>query len=137
MLNTHYNQYFNSEGTAMSTPYYSSEIVKNRIEALSGGRPVILIGDLHCNPDKSAIAILKPTHYKLLDTRDVAESVIGMKYTMNSWEDEEVSPTHALFDYILTTDDFNVKTHITPNAKVGEFFISDHNPVIADMTLTV
>ena len=48
VINTHYNQYFNEDNVAMSTPYYSSEIVKNRIDALSGGRPVIFMGDLHC-----------------------------------------------------------------------------------------
>lgn len=137
VLNTHYNQYFNEDNVAMSTPYYSSEIVKNRIDALSGGRPVIFMGDLHCNPDKSAISILKPTYYKLHDTRDRADEVLGMKYTMNSWQDEELSPTYALFDYIFTTDDFKVQSHITANAMVNGKYISDHNPVIVDLSLEV
>ena len=137
VINTHYNQYFNEDNVAMSTPYYSSEIVKNRIDALSGGRPVIFMGDLHCNPDKSAISILKPTYYKLHDTRDRADEVLGMKYTMNSWQDEELSPTYALFDYIFTTDDFKVQSHITANAMVNGNYISDHNPVIVDLSLEV
>lgn len=137
VINTHYNQYYNEDNVAMSTPYYSSEIVKNRIDALSGGRPVIFMGDLHCNPDKSAISILKPTYYKLHDTRDRADEVLGMKYTMNSWQDEELSPTYALFDYIFTTDDFKVQSHITANAMVNGNYISDHNPVIVDLSLEV
>ena len=138
VLNTHYDRYFYADGkTAASTPYYSSELVKNRIDALSGGRPVIFMGDLHCNPDKSAIAILKPTYYKLHDTRDRAAETFGMKYTMNSWAEESVSPTYALFDYIFTTDDFEVNQFIVPYAKVDGTWISDHNPVIADLYLKV
>lgn len=134
VLNTHYNQYFNKDNVAMSTPYYSSEVVKNRIDNLSGGRPVIFLGDLHCNPDKSAISILKPTYYKLLDTRDEAELVSGMRYTMNSWADEATSPTYALFDYIFATKEFKVQSHITANALMGNgVYISDHNPIIVDL----
>lgn len=138
VLNTHYNKYFYSDGkTAASTPYYSSELVKNRIDALSGGRPVIFMGDLHCNPDKSAVAILKPDYYSLRDTRDEAEEVMGMKYTMNSWAEEDVSPTYALFDYIFVKGDWKVNQHIVPYAKVDGVWISDHNPVIADLYLKV
>lgn len=138
VLNTHYNKYFFDDGkTVASTPYYSSELVKNRIEALSGGRPVIFMGDLHCNPDKSAIAILKPDHYSLRDTRDEADEVLGMKYTMNSWAEENVSPTYALFDYIMVKGDWKVNQYIVPYAKVGDRWISDHNPVVADLYLKV
>lgn len=138
VLNTHYDRYFYVDGkTPASTPYYSSELVKNRIDALSGGRPVIFMGDLHCNPDKSAIAILKPTYYKLHDARDRAAETFGMKYTMNSWAEESTSPTYALFDYIFTTDDFEVNQFIVPYAKVNGTWISDHNPVIADLYLKV
>lgn len=138
VLNTHYDRYFYVDGkTPASTPYYSSELVKNRIDALSGGRPVIFMGDLHCNPDKSAIAILKPTYYKLHDARDRAAETFGMKYTMNSWAEESISPTYALFDYIFTTDDFEVNQFIVPYAKVDGTWISDHNPVIADLYLKI
>jgi hypothetical protein len=117
VLNTHYNTYFLDDGkTPASTPYYSSEVIKNRIDALSGSYPTIFMGDLHCNPDKSAIQILKPNYYSLRDTRDEAAEILGEEYTMNDWDSDAVKikvndnyeyhsvPTYALFDYIMVKD---------------------------------
>ena len=68
----------------------------------------------HCNPDKSAIQILKPNYYSLRDTRDEAKEVLGEEYTMNDRYNKAVElkindyeyhsqPTYALFDYIINT----------------------------------
>lgn len=72
------------------------------------------MGDLHCNPDKSAIQILKPNYYSLRDTRDEAKEALEEEYTMNDWDNKTVElkindyeyhlqPTYALFDYIINT----------------------------------
>ena len=68
------------------------------------------MGDLHCNPDKSAIQILKPNYYSLRDTRDETKEVLGEEYTMNDWDNKTVElkindyeyhsqPTYALFGF--------------------------------------
>lgn len=134
VLNTHYNT---TNGSSLTTPYYSSELIKKQINKLNGGRPTIFMGDLNCNPDTSPIKILKPNYDLLLDTRDTCRLKFGETYSVNSWQTTDDSL--ANFDYIFTKGDgfsVNSLTIGGPRTLGGEV-LSDHNALIADIYLKI
>lgn len=125
VINTHLD---NSGNTARNQ---SALLIVDRINSLSGDRPVIMTGDLNTIPSAVPVNTLRT----ILDhTKDVATVTAGPSYTINDFQD---NPTgNVFFDYVFTSKNIGeVRSHTVSDSKYNGVFLSDHNAVIADIDI--
>lgn len=132
-LNTHFAYQQNSDGQASRA--YSVRLILNKLPEIAGDLPAILTGDFN-------LITLELTDYarSYLPLRDVLNDTFfsaaernGPAYTFTGFSMED----HYEFrlDYIMVSPDIAVESHHVRNDNNGEFFLSDHLPVLADVHL--
>ncbi len=109
----------------------SADLVLEQIEALAGGRPVILTGDFNLAPDTEPI---KRISAKLNDSRAISQlPPHGAVGTLSGFVTTK-KPVRRI-DYIFVSDQFKVKRYgALTDSRDGSFF-SDHLPVLAELEL--
>lgn len=125
VINTHFD---NTGSVARAN---SATLIVNKINALSGGRPVILTGDLNTTPATTPINTLKTA---LDHTKDIALTSSGTDYTLHDYDNPET--THLFIDYIFCSKNTGrVNSHEVAASKYNGVFLSDHSPVIVNMDI--
>lgn len=116
----------------------SAELLISKIEKLAGGSPVILTGDFNCTIDDAPYFILtrsQPGIRSLTDTRNISQTKpYGSTQTFNGFKNE-LRPGDRI-DFIFVGGISQVIRHGVISEKWNGRFVSDHYPVLAEMSLT-
>ncbi len=115
----------------------SAALVLQRMPIIAAGRPVVLTGDLNCTREDAAYRTLvfgNGAFSVLRDARGAARGVpYGPPYSFNGFR-PEVRPGPPI-DHIFVGPSFEVlRAGVLPGAWGGRF-VSDHNPVLAEVRL--
>ncbi len=121
-----FNTHFDHIGRAARTAS-ASLILKKMAELNTGSTPMILMGDLNCEPEEEPIAILQSA---LNETRDASrEPPFGPDGTFNGFKFNE--PVTRRIDYIFTSPGIHVIQHAVLSDSRNCHYPSDHLPVLA------
>lgn len=129
VLNTHWEHNL----TGQPAREYSAGMIRGRIASLSGGRPLIVMGDL--NADEENVAVTS-----LLGSRDATEPPLMDSYrAVFPTRDPNERTFHAFdggidgsrIDYILFSDGFTAEDAAIIHTDFDGRFPSDHYPVTA------
>ncbi len=116
----------------------SAELVLEKIDEIAGNHPVILTGDFNCRKDDHPYFILTNDHAGirgLFDAFDISQTKpYGSMQTYNGFRDEIV-PEYR-FDFIFVRDINQVLRHGVISEKWDGRFVSDHYPVIAEISFS-
>lgn len=114
----------------------SASLIISRVEALAGGRPIIVMGDFNSFPDSEAIAIMKSGEGKnrLHDSRELARRVIGYEGTAHDFG-RTILNARARIDYIFVSGDIEVNLYETLPEKNERGYFSDHTPVLTKLSI--
>ena len=104
-------------------------LLLERIDALRGGRPVILTGDFNSTPESSVIAHVQQSGI-LHDVKGVAAETAGTAWSFADFGEipEERRP---LLDYIFVNDALTADRYEVLPDRLDGGYVSDHAPVMA------
>lgn len=128
------NSHFDHEGVRARAA--SARLLLSRIEAITGGGPAIVTGDLNAEPDSEPLRILLGGG--LLDSRAAsATPPEGPETTFTYLVDPErpAPGPRQRIDYVLVTPDIAVERYAVLDARPDGFHPSDHDPVVASLRL--
>lgn len=115
----------------------SSELILQKVDELSGGDPVIVMGDLNAVEEQDPYKVLAdpelgPVRIELFD--GFYHSLHGHHGPASTWNGfDRIFPDRRI-DYIFVNSNFSVIQHgILADIRDGHF-PSDHLPVVADLT---
>lgn len=106
-------------------------LLLERIDALRGGRPVVLTGDFNSTPESAVIAHVQQSGI-LHDVKGAAARTAGTAWSFADFGEipEERRP---LLDYIFVNDALSVDSYeVLPDTLDGGY-VSDHAPVMASV----
>ncbi len=134
MVNTHFDH------RGPEARLQSAHLLTRRIDELSGSGaarlPVILTGDFNCRPDAAPYAaIVKPDNpaLALVDAEHASRTPHrGGDSTSNGFT--AINPG-AKIDYIFVRDTAGVASHRIEDPRVNGRFVSDHQPIVAEISL--
>lgn len=124
---TYFNTQFDKAGA--KSRENSAKLVIKAIKEITKDRPAIFSGSLNVTSGDRAVKYLLSQKF-LYDTRALAEHRDSLTATMHSYGKTKIL---GINDYIFFTEGFKVNDHKIIFDKVNDIFISDHNPVVADM----
>jgi endonuclease/exonuclease/phosphatase family metal-dependent hydrolase len=122
MLNTHF-PYRAEDGEARLK---AARMIRDHIDTLPPGIPVILTGDFNTEPDSAVHALLTES---LTDARDVAPLKTGPEATFHAYSGKG----DRRIDWLLSRG-FRAMRVQTLDDRRGPLFPSDHYPVVADFS---
>lgn len=130
VLNTHFDHIGD---TARAK---SAELIVNTIRDLASGEPVILTGDFNVTPDDEPYEIITESASGLKDAYEIADLPhTGPHFSFEGFEVKSGSERRRI-DFIFVNDQVKVKKHAIISTFEGDYYPSDHLPVIADVEVT-
>ncbi len=129
-----FNTHFDHEGSAARKK--SAFLLKEQISRITENIPFVLMGDFNLTPDSDPYAVLTDsTQLTLLfDTRFVSlKKHQGPDGTFNGFGFSDKGLNRI--DYIFVGENIDVMSHFHAPDRYEENAISDHFPVIVDLTL--
>lgn len=130
VLNTHFDHIGD---TARAK---SAELIVNTIEDLASGEPVILTGDFNVTPDDEPYEIITNRSSGLNDAYEISDLPhTGPHFTFEGFEVKSGAERRRI-DFIFVNEQVKVKKHAIISTFEGDFYPSDHLPVIADVEVT-
>jgi len=115
----------------------SSGLLLSKIEELAGDHPVALTGDFNCTSDDEPYFILTRNQdgvRSLSDTHSISQTIpYGSTQTFNGFKNE-LRPDYRI-DFIFVRDISRVFRHGVISEKWNGRFVSDHYPVMAEISL--
>lgn len=127
------NTHFDHVGTTARKE--GALLIIDRIKQLAGNAPTVLTGDLNVPEKSEAYETITGNEFKLLDAMKVAEKSCGTTHTFHDFGRLPMEE-HEKIDYVFVTPDIKVKNNCIPEeGKLGEFFISDHNPQVVTIEI--
>jgi endonuclease/exonuclease/phosphatase family metal-dependent hydrolase len=134
MINTHFD-HMGPEARLRSAQLVTLKI--GELARSGGGRmAVVLTGDFNCRPDSAPYsAIVSPTEpsLALIDAERVSRAPhAGGDSTSNAFK--AIAPG-AKIDHIFVRDVPAVLSHRIEDPRIGQRFVSDHQPIVAVVTL--
>ncbi len=114
----------------------SASLLLDQVRKIARNEKFIITGDFNMRPDSRAYSILTETGKNnplLSDSYKISQSVPeGPLGTTNGWSD---APRGNRIDYIFVRNGMKVNSIKTVVRKQGNVFISDHWPVVAEISL--
>lgn len=114
----------------------SAQLIRKRLDSRAGSGPVILTGDLNCEPASPPYEHLlgDGDHLSLTDAMNCAEhSHHGPKHTFTGFTDPRDG---RRIDYVFVSSDCTVEHHATcTDLRTNSRIPSDHLPVVADISV--
>ncbi len=135
MFNTHFDH------RGQQARKESAKLIWKKITEIAGSTPVVLTGDFNCRESSQPYAVLtgklpigNGTFSGLTDARYVSNTPHeGPTSTFTNWK--EHGPPETKIDFIFIGNQIRVWTHKILPDKFGEYYPSDHLPVLADVSL--
>lgn len=129
VLNTHWDH------VSKEANYYSAGLVRDKIAELSGGRPVIMMGDLNTQETEAAFLRLigneDPAGTQFTDTfRALYQTKKDDEVTCHGWNGGTYG---SRIDFILHNDEFTTGRASIERNKVLSRYPSDHYPITATL----
>ena len=115
----------------------SAKLICSKINEIGKGEPAFLTGDFNSLPDSVPVKYItgkleqKPA-VNLIDSLAAVGSAESLRGTFNSFGRAQ---NPGRIDYIFCPENVEVKIGAVGPDKVGEQFLSDHNPIWADINL--
>jgi endonuclease/exonuclease/phosphatase family metal-dependent hydrolase len=109
----------------------SAILLKKKIVEIAGSLPVILTGDLNLPPEAEAVKSLLKDDF-LLDARRASNLVYGPPWSFHDFGRIPM-PYRKLIDYILVDKAIKVNKYACISETHNSVFLSDHNPVLAQL----
>ncbi len=110
------------------------ELVLERAHLYAKGNPIILTGDLNASPHSEVIKYVTEGENKLYDSRYMAEVMEGTSWSFHDFDRAPIE-RRQLIDYIFITKPLRVKSHSVLPMRLDGQLVSDHNPIVAEITL--
>jgi endonuclease/exonuclease/phosphatase family metal-dependent hydrolase len=114
----------------------SARLLLHAIDSLAGGMSVIVTGDFNATPESEPVQILigstseiKP----LIDSKELAEKRTGPAYSFTGFEYAKI--VGELIDYVFVKNISKVHDHSIIDTHYGDYYPSDHLPVIVSLEL--
>ena len=104
-------------------------LLRERIEALRGDRPVILTGDFNSEPGSSVVAHVQIDGV-LHDVKQVAARKSGTEWSFSDFG-QILEAERPLLDYIFVSDGIAADLYEVLPDTLGGGYVSDHAPVMA------
>jgi len=104
-------------------------LLRERIEALRGDRPVILTGDFNSEPGSSVVAHVQKDGV-LHDVKQVAARKSGTEWSFSDFG-QILEAERPLLDYIFVSDGIAADLYEVLPDTLGGGYVSDHAPVMA------
>lgn len=117
---------------------YSTALITQKATELSGGRPVIMVGDWNCHESTEAYWNLHQNGYS--DARYRTDSVADMQIlgTYNKWGANDDLQTRPPIDHCVVSEDSvtvnSVKTDMGYLIEDEKIYASDHNATLFDLS---
>lgn len=116
----------------------SAELLLSKIEELAGDHPVVLTGDFNCTIDDGPYFILTRNQggmSSLTDIHNISQTMpYGSTQTFNGFKNE-LRPDYRI-DFIFVCNISQVLRHGVISEKWNGRFVSDHYPVMAEISLS-
>jgi endonuclease/exonuclease/phosphatase family metal-dependent hydrolase len=110
-----------------------TKLIWKRMKAITGTSPTIFTGDLNSTENSFPIHFLDGKHDSGSDLKNAKfiskKPALGPVVSFTNWK--ELRPGNSPIDYIFVRNGFTVLEHHTLDDKFGDFFPSDHLPVMA------
>ncbi|MCY1520271.1 Endonuclease/Exonuclease/phosphatase family protein [compost metagenome] len=124
VFNTHYDH------VGVKARIESAKLIKQKIQEIAPGLPVVFTGDLNVTPETEAIATIKSF---LTDAREISlEPPYGPEGTFNSFNFN--SELKNRIDYVFVNNGFKVLKYATLTDSKDRRYYSDHLPVWVKLT---
>ncbi|MEG1649790.1 MAG: endonuclease/exonuclease/phosphatase family protein, partial [Rikenellaceae bacterium] len=107
-----------------------AKLLLSKMNELCKGVPVILSGDLNATKDDAPIKYLAESD-AVVDSRSVAKKVMGGDSSFHNFGKTK----GGIIDYIFVTKDIDVKSSEIITYQHKGIYLSDHNPIIANIKL--
>ena len=108
-------------------------LIIDRIKEIVGDQPAILTGDFNVNNQSEAYRTLTTNAYPLYDSYCIAEEKAGVGYTFHGFGRIPVAEREKI-DFIFVSKGIRVlKMDIPEEGQDGSGYLSDHNPVVAEL----
>lgn len=113
----------------------SAELIVQTVDEVGSGEPVILTGDFNVTPDDEPYNVLTENSSGLNDAFNISDLPhIGPHFTFEGFEVKSGSERRRI-DFIFVNDRVKVNKHAIITSSSGEYYPSDHLPVIADVVI--
>ncbi|MFT2010540.1 endonuclease/exonuclease/phosphatase family protein [Pontibacter sp. 13R65] len=117
-----FNTHINLNGSLKS-----AELIKEKIQAIAGDKPVILAGDMNTTPTTPAIKVFESI---LQDSRSISQKQPqGPIGTYNGMNPNRVMSANYRYDYVFVSKHMRVLEYEVSDVRHQHAFPSDHFPV--------
>jgi len=111
----------------------SALLLKKRVTEIAGTLPVILTGDLNVTPDAEAVYTLLADG-QLADSRKLSKLSYGPSWSFHDFGRTALAARRRI-DYIFVGKGIKVNRYASICETLDSTFLSDHNPVFAEIEL--
>jgi endonuclease/exonuclease/phosphatase family metal-dependent hydrolase len=113
----------------------SSKLILKEINALAQSLPVVLTGDFNSNENSVAYKTITDqlNPFKLYDSKLISPIVYGPSWSFHDFGRTPLNE-RELIDYIFVSQDIKVERYGVLAEKDGQYFLSDHCPVLAEIS---
>jgi endonuclease/exonuclease/phosphatase family metal-dependent hydrolase len=124
-----FNVHFDHQGVVARKE--SGKLMVQKIQEIAGDAPVICTGDFNSSPETEQIQTLSAL---LHDSRNVTIAPpYGPEGTFNKRFANPI--TKPRIDYIFVSDQFQVNSYAVLTDNDGQYYPSDHQPVVVDLLI--
>lgn len=115
----------------------SVSLMLDNAHKFSDGLPIIMTGDFNARPESDVIRGMTDENNakSLIDSREIAADVQGSEGTFHDFDDDPDFKKEGRIDYIFVNDQVEVKTYKALPKKMDGIFLSDHVPIMAEVSL--
>lgn len=110
-------------------------LIIDKIKEIVGDQLAVLTGDFNVDDTSEAYETITTNEFVLVDTYKATDKVEGVSY---SWHDfgKEAMEDRVKIDFIFATPTIKcLRSFIPEEPKAETGFVSDHNPVVAELEL--
>lgn len=106
-----------------------TQLLLNHIKTIAGNKPIILMGDFNSERESLAYRNIQGSNQPVLREASCADCNISCTYTGFTVK----SDVCKRIDFIFLSRHFSCKKYRVDPKQIGENYLSDHLPVIADL----
>ncbi|PCJ25101.1 MAG: endonuclease [SAR86 cluster bacterium] len=125
--------FFNTHLGGNIARFEGAKIIRNKIDQMSGGLPVIVTGDFNATPVSKPYEVMLSDDYsvKLVDGFDVAKEKNDEQFTNYLFDGNDKDLKRI--DYIFVSKEVEVLYHEIINKRIGKYYPSDHLALKAEL----